>query len=192
VLRLKEKLGPILWQYPAQFTWNPERLESFFSILPRTQKEAARLARRHDERLNNRSWLRVGEDRPLRHAIEIRHESFVCQEFIDLLRKHNIGLVVADAVEWPLVMDVTSDFVYCRMHGSEQLYASGYESDAIGMWARRVVAWAGGGEVTDGKRASAERASKVASRDVYIYFDNDAKVRAPFDAMALQKRITER
>src|SRR4051794_19180662 len=191
VLRLKEKLGPILWQFPAQFTCNPERLENFFSLLPRTQKEAAKLARGHDERLDNRSWFDVRADRPLRHAIEIRHDSFVCDDFIKLLRKHNIGLVVADTVEGPLVRDVTADFVYCRLHGSEQLYVSGYESDAIEVWARRVVQWSRGGEVTDGKRAVATNAPKAPSRDVYVYFDNDAKVRAPFDAQALQKRVSE-
>lgn len=191
VLRLREKLGPILWQFPAQFTCNPERLESFFSLLPRTQKEAAKLARRHDERLDNRSWFRVQQDRPLRHAIEIRHNSFVCEEFIALLRRHDIGLVVADTVEWPLLMDVTAGFVYCRLHGSEQLYVSGYESDALEVWAHRVVRWSRGGEVTDAARASATSAPPAAARDVYVYFDNDAKVRAPFDAMALQKRVSE-
>ena len=191
VLRLKEKLGPILWQFPANFTCNPERLESFFSSLPRTHKEAAKLARRHDQRLDNRSWFRVQQDRPLRHAIEIRHNSFVCEEFITLLRKHHIGLVVADTVEWPLLMDVTTDFVYCRLHGSEQLYVSGYESDAIEVWARRVVEWSRGREVTDGKKASAADAPASPARDVYVYFDNDAKVRAPFDALALHKRVSE-
>src|SRR6266567_9018359 len=169
VLRLKEKLGPILWQFPAQFTCNPERLEAFFSLLPRTQKEAAKLARRHDERLDNRSWFRVIEDRPLRHAVEIRHDSFVCEEFIALLRKHNIGLVVADTVEWPLLVDVTADFDYCRLHGSEQLYVSGYENDAIEVWARRVLQWSRGGEVTDAKRASGTNGPKASSRDVYVY-----------------------
>ena len=191
VLRLKEKLGPILWQFPAQFKCDPPRLESFFSLLPRTHKQAAKLAGRHDERLENRSWFQVRQDRPLRHAIEIRNDTFVCEEFIGILRKHKIGLVVADTVEWPLLMDVTADFVYCRLHGSEQLYVSGYERDAIEVWARRVAQWACGGEVTDGKRASAVCGPRAAARDVYVYFDNDAKVRAPFDAMELQKRVSE-
>lgn len=191
VLRLREKLGPILWQFPAQFTCNIERLERFFSLLPRTHKEAARLARRHDERLDDRSWYRVSGDAPLRHCVEIRHGSFVCEEFICLLRKHDIGLVVADTVEWPLLMDVTADFVYCRLHGSEQLYVSGYESDAIDVWARRVVQWSRGGEVNDGTRASTAALPNTSCRDVCVYFDNDAKVRAPFDAMALQKRVSE-
>jgi uncharacterized protein YecE (DUF72 family) len=191
MLQLKEKLGPILWQFPANFKWEPDRLEAFFSILPRSHKEAARLARRHDERLDGRSWFNIREDRPLRHAIEIRNDSFVREEFIALLRKHKVALVVADTVEWPLLMDVTADFVYCRLHGREVLYASGYDSDAIDRWAGRVVQWARGGEVEDGKKASALNGPAAKSRDVYVYFDNDAKVRAPFDAMELQKRVSE-
>jgi uncharacterized protein YecE (DUF72 family) len=191
VLRLGRKLGPILWQFPPQFAFNPEKLQSFFDLLPRTHSQAAALARGHDQRLNGRSWLEIEADLPIRHAIEIRHVSCECADFISLLRKNRVGLVVADTVSWPLLMDVTADFVYCRLHGSEELYASGYESDAIDVWARRVVAWAGGQEVTDGKRAHSKPAAKRAARDVYVYFDNDAKVRAPVDAQALHKRVQE-
>jgi uncharacterized protein YecE (DUF72 family) len=189
VLRLGKKLGPILWQFPPQFAFHPEKLQAFFDLLARTQREAAELGRRYDQRLKGRSWLEVEEDQPIRHAIEIRHISCECAEFIALLRKNRIGLVVADTVEWPLLMDVTADFVYCRLHGSEQLYASGYEADAIDLWARRVVAWSRGQEVTDGKRAHPKPGPKRGARDVYVYFDNDAKVRAPVDADALRKRI---
>jgi uncharacterized protein YecE (DUF72 family) len=191
LLRFRDKLGPILWQFPPNFKWDPVRLDTFFRMLPRSHREAAKLARRHDERVDGRSWFRVRQDHALRHAIEIRHDSFACEEFIALLRKHNIALVAADTVEWPLLMDVTADFVYCRLHGSEQLYASGYDSGAIDVWARRVLEWTHGREVTGGRHASATNASKAAGRDVYVYFDNDAKVRAPFDAMALQKRVGE-
>jgi len=86
-------------------------------------------------------------------------------------------------------MDVTADFVYCRLHGSEELYASGYEAEAIDIWAKRVTAWAEGEEVVDGKRAHPRPAPRRTKRDVYVYFDNDAKVRAPVDAQALRKRI---
>ena len=189
LLALKDKLGPILWQLPPNFKWDPPRFDAFFSILPRTHREAANLARRHDARLQGRSWFDVQRDRPLRHAIEIRNDSFVCDEYIALLRKHKIAMVVADTVTWPLLMDITSDFVYCRLHGSEQLYVSGYDPDSIERWARRVLQWAQGREVTDGKRASPAHAPKATRRDVYVYFDNDAKVRAPFDAMALQQRV---
>jgi uncharacterized protein YecE (DUF72 family) len=191
VLRLGRKLGPILWQFPPQFAFNPEKLQSFFDLLPRTHSQAAALARGHDQRLKGRSWLEIEADLPIRHAVEIRHVSCECAEFVSLLRKNRVGLVVADTVNWPLLMDVTADFVYCRLHGSEELYASGYEADAVEAWARRVVAWARGLEVTDGKRAHSKPATKRAARDVYVYFDNDAKVRAPVDAQALHKRVQE-
>ena len=132
---------------------------------------------------------KVTRDRKLRHAIEIRHESFVCEEFVTLLCKYSIGLVVADTVEWPRLMDVTADFVYCRLHGDKELYASGYDRTAIRQWAARVVAWSRGGEAQDGKKASAKPARSRAARDVYIYFDNDKKVRAPFDARSLRAEI---
>lgn len=189
VLRLGPKLGPILWQFSPQFRFDSERMQNFFGLLPRTHEEAARLARQHDDRLKDRCWLDCLCDAELRHAIEIRHESFVCEEAIRLLRQHAIALVVADAVEWPLLMDVTADFVYVRLHGSEQLYASGYENDALDVWARRVATWAQGGEVRDGRHASQHDASKRKSREVFVYFDNDAKVRAPFDAINLRERV---
>lgn len=191
VLRLGKKLGPILWQFPPQFAFNPEKLQSFFDLLPHRHSQAAALARGHDQRLKGRSWLEIEDDLPMRHAIEIRHISCECSDFIYLLRKNRIGLVVADTVDWPLLMDVTADFVYCRLHGSEELYASGYEADAIDVWARRVVAWSRGQEVTDGKRAHPKPATRRAARDVYVYFDNDAKVRAPIDAQSLRRRVEE-
>jgi uncharacterized protein YecE (DUF72 family) len=189
LLHFGAKLGPILWQLPPNFIFEPERIEQFLALLPRTVKQAAELARNHDDRLNDRSWFQVRKDASLRHALEIRHESFVTEKFIRLLRRYGVGSVVADTVEWPLLMDVTSNFVYCRLHGSEQLYASGYEADALDVWARRVVTWARGEEVTDGRRASARDAAKRKRRDVFVYFDNDMKVRAPFDAEQLRIRV---
>ncbi len=189
VLRLADKLGPILWQLPPNFKYDPERLARFFEMLPRTHQQAADLGRAHDARLSGRSWLRVERDRKLRHAIEIRNESFVCEEFISLLRKHKIGLVVADTVEWPLLTDLTADFVYCRLHGSEQLYVSGYDREAIETWARRVTSWAAGAEAAGGRKASPAPARPLKQRDVFVYFDNDAKVRAPYDAMQLREQI---
>jgi len=191
LLHFGTKLGPILWQLPPNFPFESERLEQFLALLPRTVKQAAELARNHDDRLNDRSWFRVRKDAPLRHALEIRHESFATEKFIRVLRRYGVGSVVADTVEWPLLMDVTSDFVYCRLHGSEQLYASGYEADALDVWARRVVAWARGEEVADGRRASARDAAKRKRREVFVYFDNDMKVRAPFDAEQLRMRVNE-
>jgi uncharacterized protein YecE (DUF72 family) len=192
LLRLGHKLGPILWQFPPNFQFEPTRLEAFFTLLPRTQKAAADLARSHDKRLNNRTWLDVAKDGKLRHAIEIRHKSFVCEEFIALLRRHNISLVKADTVEWPLLMDLTSDFVYCRLHGSEVLYTSGYTRAALDTWANRVTTWSHGGEVEDGRLASHKKARKRSGREIFVYFDNDAKVRAPIDAQALIRKVDTR
>ena len=187
MLGLGEKLGPVLWQFPPQMRFDRERFEAFFRLLPRSTKAAASLARRYASRLDDEDGVNVKLDAPLRHCVEIRNESFVVPEFVSLLREHDIGLVVADTVEWPLLMDATSDFVYCRLHGSEQLYASGYGDDALDVWAGRVVKWAQG-EQADGRRASEEMAD-VRARDVYVYFDNDAKVRAPFDAQGLRARV---
>jgi uncharacterized protein YecE (DUF72 family) len=199
VLQLEEKLGPFLWQFPPNFSFNPDLLDEFFTMLPRDTEAAADLATRHDPWMKGRVFLAPAGKRRLRHAVEIRHPSFVTPEFITLLRRHRVALVCADTVEWPRLLDVTADFLYLRLHGSEQLYASGYTGKALDIWAHRIAAWAQGGEPRDrpvssrsvpqGEYASTARAPKRATRDVYIYFDNDAKVRAPFDAQALRKRI---
>jgi uncharacterized protein YecE (DUF72 family) len=196
VLALGDKIGPILWQLPPQLRFNdPARFAAFFKLLPQSSRAAARLARKCDERLlaPGRSCLKHTVDVPLRHAIEIRHESFATPAFLDLLRKHDIGLVVADTVEWPLLLDVTSDLVYCRLHGSEQLYVSGYEAPAIDLWARRLLAFASGKPAPPGGQARYVAAPTEDSRprDVFVFFDNDAQVRAPFDAQALQARVAQ-
>ena len=161
-------------------------------MLPRDSEAALKLARRHDHRVAGRTWLKIDQKRRLRHAMEIRHESFASPDFIALLRKYGVALVCADTVEWPLLMDVTSDFIYCRLHGSEQLYASGYDAPAVSAWAGRVVSWAQGAEAPGGKRASPRPAPERRRRDVLVYFDNDAKVRAPFDAQALVTAVAKR
>jgi uncharacterized protein YecE (DUF72 family) len=189
LLRLGSKLGPILWQFPPRMKFDAQRFRSFLETLPRTTGEAVTLARRHDERLNGRSWLQCECDQPLRHALEIRDDSFRNSDFIDLLREHGAALVCADTVAWPRLMDLTADFVYCRLHGSEQLYVSGYDEAALDRWADRVRAWAKGGEPEDAVRVAGPTKPLNTGRDVFVYFDNDAKVRAPADAMALAKRL---
>jgi uncharacterized protein YecE (DUF72 family) len=190
VLALREKLGPILWQLPPMLSFNAERLASFFDLLPRDTAQAAKLARRHDERLKGRSFTKAGIERPIRYALEVRHPSFKTPEFVDLLRKHRVALVLADtAGKWPYMEDVTADFVYARLHGDTELYASGYSESALDWWAERLDLWRTGCEPRKGERASARPAKRCKSRDVYVYFDNDAKVRAPFDAMGLAKRL---
>lgn len=189
MLRLGDKLGPVLWQFPPQFRFDAERMEAFLQLLPRTTEAAAALAQRHDDRFSGRIWARTDADRPIRHAFEIRHESFRCQAFIDLLRRYDAALVCADTVEWPRLMDLTAGFIYCRLHGSEELYASGYDDLDLDAWARRVAAWARGSEPRDAERVGSKAGRRP--RDVYVYFDNDAKVRAPFDAHGLIRRVDD-
>jgi uncharacterized protein YecE (DUF72 family) len=172
VLALEEKLGPILWQLPPQLAFDAARLTEFFALLPRTTGAAARLARGHDQRLRHGVYLDVRVDRPLRHAIEVRHATYAAPAFLRLLRRHDVALCVADtAGKWPFLADVTADFVYVRLHGDKRLYVSGYGRAALDAWATRVAAWRDRG------------------RDVYVYLDNDVKVRAPFDAMNLAARL---
>jgi uncharacterized protein YecE (DUF72 family) len=172
ILALRDKMGPFLWQFPPMFRYRRERLEPFFEMLPRDTQSALRLARRRDARLIGRSRLAIDANRPLRHAVEIRHPSFMNDDFIALLKEHGIGLVVADtAGKWPKLFHVTSDFVYVRLHGDVKIYTSGYSDRALASWARRIREWDRDG------------------RDVYVYFDNDVKVKAPFDALNLMRKL---
>jgi uncharacterized protein YecE (DUF72 family) len=183
---LREKLGPVLWQFPPQLRFEPDKLEHFLAMLPRDTGQALELARGHDDKMNGRALLEIDAVRPLRHAIEIRHESFRDEAFIALLRKYNVALVVADtAGKWPDYEDVTADFVYIRLHGEHELYASGYEDDSLERWATRIRLWSEGKQPDDGRLISPEAPPAAAGRDVYCYFDNDIKVRAPFDAKRL-------
>ena len=190
VLCLREKLGPILWQLPPSFRYDRERLARFFDLLPRDTSAAAKLARKHDARVQDRAWTRVDRVRPLRHALEVRHSSFETPEFVELLREHDIALVVADtAAKWPFIEDVTSDFVYVRLHGDEKLYVSGYSDAALRQWARKIRAWAAGRTPASARRLGPRVPTAQGGRDVYVYFDNDVKVRAPFDAMSLAEHL---
>ncbi|MCC3253375.1 DUF72 domain-containing protein [Xanthomonas campestris pv. campestris] len=190
VLRLGEKLGPILWQLPPTLRFDDAVLDAFLSSLPRDTEAALALARKRDTTLmHGRTALSIDRKRPLRHALEMRHPSFCDPSCMKLLRKHKVGVVVADtAGKFPYLEDVTADFVYLRLHGDAQLYASGYSDHALDRWGERIAAWAAGGEPSDAQRIG-PRASKRARRDVYCYFDNDMKVHAPFDARGLMQRL---
>lgn len=171
VLALGGKLGPMLWQLPPNLAFDPKRLAGFFDRLPRTTGQAAKLAAGHDDRVAGGALTETDVDRPLRHAMEVRHSSFRDPAFPELLREHDIALVVADtAGRWPLLEEVTADFVYVRLHGAEELYTSGYTAAALDEWAGKVRGWAEHG-------------------DVFVYFDNDVEVKAPGDAMALADRV---
>jgi uncharacterized protein YecE (DUF72 family) len=105
--------------------------------------------------------------------LEVRHASFQTPAFTDLLREHHVAVVVADtAGKWPLIREVTADFVYIRLHGDKELYTSGYSDDSLDSWAAHIQGWS------------------AAGHDVYAYFDNDVKVRAPFDALTLTRKLS--
>jgi uncharacterized protein YecE (DUF72 family) len=190
VLRLAGKLGPILWQLPPSLPFEADRLAAFFRRLPRDTRAAAQLARRHDRRVAGRAFTHPVDDHPIRHALEVRHPSYEDPQFVDLLRQNGIGLVVADtAGVWPLLEDVTADFVYIRLHGDAELYVSGYTGRALDGWAGKIRSWAGG-QMPARSRLMARPAPPAESgRDVFVYFDNDAKVHAPFDAIRLANRL---
>ncbi len=188
LLRLGPKLGPILWQFPPNLQYDKKLFEAFFALLPHDTEAAVAAAKGHS-RITSRVWLETDKNRPVRHAVEIRHESFRDESFIRMLRRFNVALVCADTVEWPRLMDVTSNFMYCRLHGSEQLYASGYGSNALGEWEKRVRAWAAGAEPGDAERICGPGKPRKSGRDVFVYFDNDIKVKAPENAADLAKRL---
>lgn len=174
VLSLGPRLGPMLWQLPPHLGFHPDRLAAFFDLLPRRTAHAAAYAATHHDatKLKEPADTTSPRDQPLRHVIEVRHPSFRTPEFCELLRAHDIGMVVSDSAgTWPMFDEVTSDLVYVRLHGDAELYTSGYGGDALDRWAEKARAW------------------EQAGLDVLVYFDNDAKVHAPFDAMALQERL---
>ncbi len=190
VLLLREKLGPFLWQFPPNFKFDEALFERFFSLLPQTSEQASELARRHEPRMNGRAATETDARRKLLHAVEIRNESFADPAFVRLLRKYKVALVVADtAGKWPGYEDVTAGFMYLRLHGEKELYASGYTPESLDRWAARIRAWSSGSQPEDARLITGSAPPKRASRDIYCYFDNDIKVHAPFDAHNLELRV---
>jgi uncharacterized protein YecE (DUF72 family) len=174
VLALDQKLGPILWQLPPSLGFNADRMDAFLAQLPRSAGSAAEIATHHDQRIpDDRALTKAVHPRyRLRHAIEPRHESFRTPEFYRLLRRYKMALVISDNPgKWPIFTEITTDLMYLRLHGHDQLYVSGYSDHELDEWAAKIRSWT-------------ERGC-----DVYVYFDNDAKVHAPFDAMSLMERL---
>ena len=167
---MRDKLGPILWQLPPNLGFDADRLAAFFARLPRSHRRG-RVA---GPRTTTSGMQRPGADRHRRRpAVAARAggaaPGFTDAAFLALLREHGIAVVVADtAGRWPLIREVTARFGYVRLHGDKELYISGYTEER----ARRV-----GGTVANVDRRP--------DATCYVYFDNDVKVRAPFDAMAL-------
>jgi uncharacterized protein YecE (DUF72 family) len=191
LFNLEDKLGPILWQFPPNFKYDRARMEPFLELLPHDTAAASVMARKRSAWMKGRTCLAAGAQRPVRHAIEIRHESFLEPSFIELLRAHDVALVIAEtARHWPMTHDITADFVYMRLHGDQELYRSGYGDKALERWARRIRAWSSGSEPEDAHKVLQKKPSSAGPRDVYCFFDNtDVKLRAPFDAQTLMRNL---
>ncbi len=186
VLALDEKLGPLLWQLPPRLAFDAARLTEFFQMLPRDTAAASELARTAEPRIIPEPWTKLDTPRPLRHALEVRHDSFRQPAAIELLRAHGIALVVADtAGKWPFLEDITADFIYIRLHGDAQLYVSGYSQESLENWARKIRIWQAGDDPGDARRVLGPSPHLAEGRSIYAYFDNDVKTRAPYDAMSL-------
>jgi uncharacterized protein YecE (DUF72 family) len=191
LFNLREKLGPVLWQFPPTFKYDRERMQPFLEALPHDTKSALALARKRDDWMKGRTRLAIDVNRELRHAVEIRHDSFLNPDFIKLLRASNVALVIAEtARRWPMTHDITADFVYMRLHGDKELYRSGYSDKALDRWARRIKAWHRGAEPADAQRVAGPAPKAGKPRDIYCFFDNtDVKLRAPKDAQTLMRKL---
>lgn len=167
VLELKDKLGPINWQFMPTKKFDPDDFAAFLALLP--------------PRLDGRA---------LRHVVEVRHPSFKTPEFVALVRAHNVAVVVTDREDFPQIADLTAPFVYARLMASSAAEDTGYAPDALDRWAERARTWASGGVVADLERVGDPLAGPAEARDVYIYFISGHKVRNPAAAMALIERVT--
>lgn len=165
VLELKSKLGPIMWQMPPTKKFDPDDFAAFLALLPQQLDGTA-----------------------LRHAVEVRHESFVNPAFIDLLRKHSVATVLVDSAKHPPIADVTSDFVYMRLQGTSEKETTGYAPAALDAWTKRAKAWSAGEAPSDVSTVAGGTPPKK-PRDVFVYMISGAKVRAPAAAMAMLDRL---
>ncbi len=173
---LGQKLGPILWQLPPNFKFDPLRIDQFLDLLPRTGTEASRLAAHYEDWMSERAAPDFEPRLRIRHAIEVRHESFLDEDFMALLRAHRVSAVIVDGVQdWPVFEELTSDFAYVRFHGTLGKYQGRYPDQTLDLWADRMAAWSRGERL-----------------DVFGYFNNDVKAHAPRDAIRLIHRLTDR
>ena len=174
ILSLGSKLGAVLWQLPPSLEYEPYLLERFLEQLPHTTTDAVSLAKERSARMSGKEHLETDSDRPVRHALEVRHSTFASSDFPKLLAQYNVAAVYGDSAgKWPVIDEVTTDFRYARLHADKALYADGwYEPADIDRWAETIEGWLDSGQ------------------DAYVYFDNDSKVRAPIDAVSLIARLS--
>jgi uncharacterized protein YecE (DUF72 family) len=165
VLELKSKLGPILWQLPPTKAFAAEDFAAFLALLPQER-----------------------DGRPIRHAVEVRHESFCGGEFVALMRQFSVAIALIDSPAHPLIADVTSDFAYLRLQRTTEEIETGYAAADLKTWAKRARVFADGGAPADLSTLAPPPAAK-AKRDVFVYMISGAKVRAPAAAQALLAQL---
>ncbi|QAY96595.1 DUF72 domain-containing protein [Methylovirgula ligni] len=164
VAELKEKLGPINWQFMATKKFDAADFGKFLALLPKE------IGGRH-----------------IRHAVEVRHESFRTPDFVALAREHDVAIVVAGDSEFPQIADVTADFVYLRIMGTQEKPKAGYAAKALDAWAERARLFAAGGIPKDLETLAPLPAK--APRDVFLYVISGFKENNPRAAQALIERI---
>jgi uncharacterized protein YecE (DUF72 family) len=163
----EDKLGPIVWQFPPSRALDRDDFAAFLDLLPRE--------------LNGRA---------LRHVLEVRNNSFLCTEYLELARAHRFPSVFTDSDEYPGFADLTGDFVYARLMRSRASEPDGYPAKELGAWAGRARTWANGGEPEDLPRVDPAPVAKSSGpRDVFLHFISAAKARNPAAAMALLQRL---
>jgi uncharacterized protein YecE (DUF72 family) len=190
ILDLGERLGPILWQLPQNFSFDGKRLNAFLQMLPRDTEAAADLARGHDGRVEDVSYG-PGDRHRVRHVLEIRHESFLRPEMARIAQHHGIALCSSHSSKWPYIEETTAGLIYLRLHGPGKLYASQYSDSDLDWWANRIRTWERGGNPDDAERISDLDPPSRKERDVYVYFDNTAQGHAPRNAQQLMDRVSE-
>lgn len=188
VLALGDRMGPILWQLPGRFHFDPSRLDAFLALLPKDEQAAARLARRHDQRVAE-AVTKAVTNRRIRHVLEVRDQSFLVPEAVRVLRHHGVALAFSHSSRWPYTEELTTGFVYIRLHGPAALYTSAYSEADLDRWAARIRGWHTGAEPADPIRITERTPPSRKSRDVYVYFDNDGGGYAPRQAAALAERL---
>lgn len=191
LLDLGAKLGPILWQLPPNLAFDHQTLDRFLGLLPHDTTGAVALAHEHDERVEEVSYG-DGKNHRMRHVIEFRHPSFFQDDAVGLVKKHGLAMACSHSKEWQVAADVTAGFVYVRLHGPGEAYASGYDDAALRRWADRANTWREGGDVEDLPTVSRLVPPRRDQRDVYFYFDNTAGGHAPYDALRLRDLIGHR
>ncbi len=165
ISELGSKLGPLLWQLAPTKKYDADDIAAFIALLPESL-----------------------DGLKLSHALEIRHESFLCEKFAEQARKANVAVVLADSEKYPLMADLASDFVYVRLQDAKAGILTGYRAQELDKWRARANAWQSGNEPDDFPLV-APKGKPLITRDVFVYFINGAKERAPAAAAALIKRL---